>query len=158
MVFWLALMFNFGALVYCNDQPVLTVEVLKAETIHWTTYWYSPGSPSHTDTDCTIYDTSTSCTSTTTGGDPASSTPIYHKQVNLSVMMPDGNVVAMQCHIPPIWSVCFQPNLGVYSAKVNGHNIRLMVPVLKGKPKYNKDGTVQKSAKTGMMEVKFSFR
>jgi hypothetical protein len=72
--------------------------------------------------------------------------------------MPDGNAVPMQCHYAPIWATCFQPELGTYPAKINGHNIHLQVPVLTGKPKYNKDGTVKKPAKTGIQEVKFSFR
>lgn len=81
-----------------KDQPQLTVEVLKAETVHWTTYWHDSGSAGTTTTDCNVY--SASCTSTTQGARPASSTPIYHTQVNVLVKMPDGNTVPMQCHYP----------------------------------------------------------
>jgi hypothetical protein len=141
-----------------KDQPQLTVEVLKAETVHWTTYWRDNGSPGTTTTDCNIYDNSASCTSTTQGARPASNTPIYHTQVNLLVRMPDGNTVAMQCHYPPIWATCFEPQLTSYAAKINGHNIHLLIPVVKGKPKYNKDGSLKQAGKTGTEEVKFSFR
>ena len=146
------------AAAQAKDQPQLTVEVLKAETVHWTTYWQDNGSAGKTSTDCDVYDTSVSCTSTTQGARPASTTPIYHTQVNLLVKMPDGNTVQTQCHYPPIWATCFQPELGAYSAKINGHNIHLLIPVVTGKPKYNKDGTLKKAAKTETEEVKFSFR
>jgi hypothetical protein len=144
--------------VQAKEQRRLTVEVLKAETVHWTTYLHDSGSPGKTTTDCDLYDTSATCTSTTQGARPASTTPIYHTQVNLLVKMPDGNTVAMQCHYPPVWATCFQPELGPYAAKINGHNIHLLIPVVTGKPKYNKDGTLKKEAKTGTEEVKFSFR
>lgn len=141
-----------------KDQPLLTVEVLKAETVHWTTYWHSNGSSGTTTTDCNVYENSVACTSETTGARPASDRPIYHTQVNLLVRMPDGNNVEMQCHYPPIWATCFQPELGRYPAKINGHNIHLLIPVPKGKPKYNKDGTIKEPATVGTEEVKFSFR
>jgi hypothetical protein len=73
----------FAAAGQAKDEPQLTVEVLKAETVHWTTYWHDNGSAGRTTTDCDIYDTSASCTSTTQGARPASTTPIYHTQVNL---------------------------------------------------------------------------
>jgi hypothetical protein len=148
----------FVVAAQAKDQPQLTVKVLQAETVHWTTYWQDNGSAGKTTTDCDIYDNSASCTSTTQGARPASTTPIYHTQVNLLVKMPDGNTVPMQCHYPPIWATCFQPELGAYAAKINGHNIHLQIPVVTGKPKYNKDGTLKKAAKTGTEEVKFSFR
>jgi hypothetical protein len=88
----------------------------------------------------------------------ASATPIYHTQVNLLVKMPDGNTVAMQCHYPPVWATCIEPQLTTYPAKINGHNIHLLIPVVTGKPKYNKDGTLKQPGKTGTEEVKFSFR
>jgi hypothetical protein len=141
-----------------KDQPQLTVEVLKAETVHWTTYWRDNGSAGTTTTDCNVYDNSASCTSTTQGARPASTTPIYHTQVNLLVRMPDGNTVPMQCHYPPVWATCFEPQLTTYTAKINGHNIHLLIPVVTGKPKYNKDGSVKKPGKNGTQEVKFSFR
>ena len=139
-------------------QPQLTVEVLKAETVHWTTYWHDSGSTGRTTTHSDIYDNSATCTLTTTGARPASSTPIYHAQVNLLVKMPDGNAVPMPCQYPPIWAARFQPELGTYPAKINGHNIHLLVPVVTGKPKYSEDGTVKKHAQTRTQEVKFSFR
>jgi hypothetical protein len=141
-----------------KDQPQLTVEVLKAETVHWTTYRHDSGSAGKTTTDCDLYDSSATCTSTTQGARPASTKEIYHTQVNLLVKMPDGNTVPMQCHYPPIWATCLQPELGPYGAKINGHNIHLLIPVVTGKPKYNKDGTLKKAAQTGTHEVKFSFR
>ena len=36
------------------------------------------------------------------------------------------------------WASCVEPQLTTYAAKVNGHNIHLLIPVVKGKPKYNK--------------------
>jgi hypothetical protein len=147
-----------AAAAQAKDKPQLTVEVLQAETVHWTTYWRDNGSAGTTTTDCNLYDTSVSCTSTTEGARPASSTPIYHTQVNLLVKMPDGNTVPMQCHYPPIWATCVQPELGTYAANINGHNIHLLIPVFTGKAKYNNDGTLKKPAKTGIKEVKFSFR
>jgi|SRR6185437_714914 len=148
-------------LALCGDQPKLTVEVLKAETVHWTTYWNTPASSGTTTTNCSGNDdgsnTNVNCTSTTSGQHAASSTPIYHTQVNLLVKMPDGNTLSMQCHTPPIWATCFQPNLGNYSAKINGHNVHLLIEVTDGRPKYNKDGTIKKPAKTKIEEVKFSF-
>ena len=68
------------------------------------------------------------------------------------------STVPMQCHYPPIWASCIQPELGTYTAKINGHNIHLLIPIVTGKPKYNKDGTLKQPAKTGTAEVKFSFR
>src|ERR1035437_5002905 len=62
------------------------------------------------------------CTSQTQGARPPSDRPIYHTQVNLLIRMPDGNNVEVQCHYPPIWATCFQPELGSYPAKINGHN------------------------------------
>jgi hypothetical protein len=147
----------FVASAQSKDQPQLTVEVLKAETVHWTTYMHDDGSAGKTTTDCNLYDNSASCTSTTQGARPASTRPIQHTQVNLLVKMPDGNSVSMQCHYPPIWATCLQPEPGPYSAKINGHNIHLMIPVVKGKPKYNKDGTLKQPAKSETEEVKFSF-
>jgi hypothetical protein len=141
-----------------KDQPELTVEVLKAETVHWTTYLNDNGSAGRTTTNCDIYDSNATCTSTTQGARPASTTPIYHTQVNVLVKMPDGNTVQMQCHYPPVWATCFEPQLTTYPAKINGHNIHLLIPVVTGKPKYNKDGSLKKSGKTGTQEVKFSFR
>ena len=72
--------------------------------------------------------------------------------------MPDGNNVQAQCHVPPIWAACIQPELGNYPAKINGHNVHLLIPVQTGRPKYNKDGTINKPAKIENVEVKFSFR
>jgi hypothetical protein len=72
--------------------------------------------------------------------------------------MPDGNNVEAQCHYPPIWATCFQPELGSYPAKINGHNVHLLLPVVKGKPRYTKDGTIKERAKVETEEVKFSFR
>jgi hypothetical protein len=132
--------------------------VLKAETVHWTTYWHQSGSPGRTITNCDIYETSADCTSETYGARPASDRPIYHTQVNLVVRMPDGNTVEMQCHFPPMWAKCIQPELESYSAKINGHNIHLLIPVVKGRPKYNKDGTIKERGKVATEEVKFSFR
>ena len=126
--------------------------------MHWTTFWTDNGSAGTTNTNCNVGDTYANCTSTTQGARPASSTPIYHTQVNLQVRMPDGGVVAMQCHFPPVWAKCFEPQLGTYAAKINGHNVHLLIPVTTGKPKYNKDGTVKKEAKVGTEEIKFSFR
>jgi hypothetical protein len=148
----------FAAAAQAKDQPQLKVEVVNAETVHWTTYWRDNGSAGTTTTDCSVNDNSASCTSTTQGARPASNTPIYHTQVNLLVKMPDGNTVSMQCHYPPIWATCTQPELGTYAAKINGHNIHLLIPVIIGKPTYNKDGTVKKPAKEGYEEVKFSFK
>jgi len=148
----------FVAAAQAKDQAELTVEVLKAETVHWTTYWHDNGSAGTTTTNCDLYDTTASCTSTTQGARPASSTPIYHTQVNLLVKMPDGTTVPVQCHYPPVWATCFEPKLTTYAAKINGHNIHLLIPVTTGKPKYNKDGTLKKPGKTGIEEVKFSFR
>ena len=68
--------------------------------MHWTTYWHDNGSAGTTTTNCDMYDNSASCTSTTQGSRPASSTPIYHTQVNLLVKMPDGTTVPMQCKRP----------------------------------------------------------
>jgi hypothetical protein len=154
----IAALIAFVAAAQAKDKEQLTVEILKADTVHWTTYWHDNGSAGTTTTDCDLYDTSASCTSTTQGARPASTTPIYHTQVNLLVRMPDGNTVPMQCHYPPIWATCFQPELGTYAANINGHNIHLLMPVVTGKPKYNNDGTLKKPAKTGTQEVKFSFR
>jgi hypothetical protein len=140
-----------------KDHSQMTVAVLKADTVHWTTYWQDNGSAGTTNTNCSANDTSVSCTSTTIGARPASTTPIYHTQVNLLVRMPDGNNVAMQCHTPPVWATCFQPQLGTYAAKINGHNLHLLISVVTGKPKYNKDGTIKKPAKEGTEEVKFSW-
>jgi hypothetical protein len=141
-----------------KDQPLLTVEVLKAETVHWTTYWHTSGSPGTTITDCNIYENSATCNSQTVNAEPDRDRPIHHTQVNLLVRMPDGNNVEMQCHFPPIWATCFQPELGSYKAKINEGNIRLLIPVTKGKPKYNKDGTLKEPARVENEEVKFSFR
>jgi hypothetical protein len=55
----------FVAAAQAKDQLQLTVEVLKAETVHWTTYLHDDGSAGKTTTDCDIYDTNASCTSTT---------------------------------------------------------------------------------------------
>jgi hypothetical protein len=49
----------------------------------------------------------------------------------------------MQCHYPPVWATCFEPQL---------------IPVVTGKPKYNKDGSLKKAGKAGTQEVKFTFR
>lgn len=147
-----------GMAAYTKDQQVLNVEVLKAETVHWTTYWHTEGSPGTTNTDCNVYDNSVSCTSQTTGQRSPSTRPIFHTQVNLLVRMPDGNNIEVQCHVPPLWAVCFQPELGSYPAKINGHNVHLLLPVITGKPKYNKDGTIKDRAKVETEEVKFSFR
>ena len=141
-----------------KDQPILTVEVLKAETVHWTTYSHRSGSSGKTNTDCDVFENSVSCTSQTVGERPPSDRPIYHTQVNLLVRMPDGNNVEMQCHYPPIWATCFQPELGSYSAKINGHNIHILIPVTKDKPNYNKDGAIKQPAKVETEEVKFSLR
>jgi hypothetical protein len=141
-----------------KDQPLLTVEVLKTETVHWTTYLHRNGSSGRTNTDCDVFENSVSCTSETVGERPPSDRPIYHTQVNLLVRMPDGNKVEMQCHYPPVWATCFQPELGSYAAKINGHNIHILIPVTRGKPKYSKDGTIKQSAKVETEEVKFSFR
>jgi hypothetical protein len=154
--------------IVAKNQPLLTVAVLKTETVHWTTYWNSSGSPgkTNTDTDCDVYANSISCssTSTTTGQRAASTFPLAHMQVNILVKMPDGNAVEMQCHSPvylgrrqfPV--LCFEPRLGTYQAAINEHNIHLMIPATVSKPKYNKDGTLKQPAKTGLEEVKFSFR
>jgi len=149
---------SVGVLASTKDQPVLTVEVLKAETVHWTTYLHSEGSAGTTNTDCNIYDNSVSCTSISSGHRSPATRPIYHTQVNLLVKMPDGNNVEVQCHFPPLWATCLQPDLGSYSAKINGHNVHLFIPVVKGRPKYNKDGTIKEHAKVDTEEVKFSFR
>jgi hypothetical protein len=138
-------------LARAKDQPLLTVEVLKAETVHWTTYWPSTA---RARTDCDLYENSIFCNSQNTTSD----TVVYHTQVNLLVKMPDGNNVGMQCHNPPIEATCFQPSLGTYSAKINSHNIHLIIPVTKGKPKYNEDGTLKEPAKVENEEVEFSFR
>ena len=50
----------FVAAAQAKDQPQLTVEVLKAETVHWTTYLHDDGSAGKTTTDCDIYDTNAS--------------------------------------------------------------------------------------------------
>ena len=141
-----------------KDQPQLTVEVLKAETVHWPTYLHDSGSAGKTASNCDIYDNSRSCTSTTQGARPVSTTSNYHTQVNWLVKMPDGNTVLVQCHDPPIWATCFQPGLGTDAAKINRDNIRMLVPVVLGKPKYYRDGTWKKPAKSGTREVKFNFR
>jgi len=141
-----------------KDQPQLTVDVLKAETVHWPTYLHDSGSAGKTTSNCDIYDNSTLCTSTTQGARPVSTTSIYHTQVNLLVKMPDGNTVPMQCHDPPIWATCFPPGPGAYAAKINRDNIHMLVPVVLGKPKYYRDGTLKKPAKSGTQEVKFNFR
>jgi hypothetical protein len=141
-----------------KDQPQLTVEVLKAERVHGTAYWHDSASAGKTTTDCDIYGNSASCTLTTTGAGPASTTPVYHTQSKLLVKMPDGNAVKMQCHYPPIWATCLQTELGTYPAKINGHNLHLKVPVVTGKPKYNNDGTLKKPVKTGIQQAKFCCR
>jgi hypothetical protein len=147
---------------YAKKQPELNVEVFKAETIHWTSYWKDEGSSGTTTTNCSGNDTgsnvSVNCKSETTGARQATSTPIYHTQVNMLVKMPDGNTAPMQCHFPPPWARCFQPQLGTYSAKINNRNIYLMIPQITGKQKYNKDGTLKEAAKTQIVEMKFSFQ
>jgi hypothetical protein len=125
----IAAMSVFVAAAQGKDQPELTVEVLEAETLHLTTYWHDNGSAGTTTTDCNVYDKSASCTSTTQGARPASSTPIYDTQVNLLVKMPDGSTVPMQCHYPPVWATCFEPQLTTYPEKIKGHNIHLLIPV-----------------------------
>lgn len=152
------------ATAQAKDQPQLTVEVLKAETVHWTTYLHDNGSAGTTKTKCDDgYGTGDfSCTSTTEGARPASTKEIYHTQVNLLVKMPDGSTAGAQCQLGTwIWSSetsCVQPQLGPYAAKIDKHGLRLLIPIVTGKPEYNKDGTLKKTAKTGTQEVKFSFR
>ena len=134
-----------------KDEPHLTVEVLKAETVHWTV--------GTTKTDCDLDDSSASCTSTSQRVVPTERIPIVY-QVNLLVRMPDGSTVAVQCHrttsVKSMMTPCQQPEPGTYAAKINDHDIRLLIPVA-GKPQYNKDGS-QKPVKTTVQEVRFSFK
>jgi len=37
-----------------KDQPQLAVEVLKAEMVHWTTYWHDSGSAGKTRPECCL--------------------------------------------------------------------------------------------------------
>jgi len=139
-------------------QSDKTVEVLSASARHWTTYWNDSGSAGTAHTGClTSSDgSSTNCTTTTTGARPASSTPIYHTQVDIVVKMPDGNQVTMQCHFPPIWASCVEPKLGVYPAKIDKHHIEIRFQA-QGRPDYNKDGTIKKEGKIKDEWVKYSF-
>jgi hypothetical protein len=139
-------------------QSAMTVEVLSANTRHWTTYWNDSGSPGTANTNCqTSSDGSnTNCTTTTIGARPASSTPIYHTQVDMMVKMPDGNQVTMQCHSPPIWAICVEPQPGVYQAKIDKHHIEILFQT-QGRPDYNKDGTIKKQGKIKDEWVKYSF-
>lgn len=152
------------AAAQAKDQPQLTVEVLKAETAHWTTSLVDKGSTGTTKTQCSDgYGSGDfSCTSTTEGARPGSTKEIYHTQVNLLIKMPDGSTAEAQCQLGTwIWSSetsCVQPQLGSYAAKIDKHGLRLLIPVVTGKPEYSKNGTLQKLAKTGTQEVKFSFR
>ena len=134
------------------------VDVLSAEATRWTTYVNRRGSSGTTDTTCSggqdggdIH-----CTSETTGGRPASQTPINHIQVDLLVRMPDGNEVKAQCHYPPIWADCVKPEPGTFQAEIDKHNIRLLFQS-RGRPDYNKDGTIKKPGKIKESWVKFSF-
>jgi hypothetical protein len=152
-----------SALILLSILPVLaqspnTVEVLSASTRHWTTYWNDPGSAGTANTNCTTSSdgTNTNCTTTTTGARAASSTPINHTQVDIRVKMPDGNEVVMQCHFPPIWASCVEPQLGVYQAKIDKHHIQIRFQT-QGRPDYNKDGTIKKQGKVKDEWVKYSF-
>jgi len=128
------------------------VEILSAEQKDWTTV--AQGRPGRTDTDCTTVDDKTSCTSDTYGY--RSATTIHHTQVDILVRMPDGNEVKMQCHFPPIWAVCFKPELGAYQAEINKHDVRFLFHT-QGRPDYNRDGTIKKPGKVKEEWVKFSF-
>jgi hypothetical protein len=37
-----------------KTKPQLTVEVLRAETVHWTTYWHDSGSAGKTTPECCL--------------------------------------------------------------------------------------------------------
>ncbi|MGB7437165.1 MAG: hypothetical protein WBR26_11135 [Candidatus Acidiferrum sp.] len=138
-----------------------TVEILSAEETHWTTTLNDPGSPGTgtTKTDCWDYGggvVSCSGTTTTSGATPPSSTAVQHTRVDILVRMPDGNEVKMQCHIPPRWALCSKPPIGPYQAKIDTHSIRIPFEI-KGRPDYNKDGTIKKPGKVEVVWVKFSF-
>lgn len=128
------------------------VEVLSAETATWTDYLNHRGRSGTTDTTCSggqdggdIH-----CTSETTGARPAFQTPINRIRVDLLVKMPDGNVIKAQC------VDCVKPEPGTYQAEIDKHDIRLLFQT-RGRPDYNKDGTIKKPGKIKESWVKFSF-
>jgi hypothetical protein len=139
-----------GAAYAQASRQTHPVEVLSAETTTWTTYFHRR-SASTTNTTCSGDGANVNCTSETTGARPASRTPINHVQVHLLVRMPDGNEVKAQCP-----DDCVKPEPGTYQAEIDKHDIRLLFQT-RGRPDYNKDGTIIKPGKIKESWVKFSF-
>lgn len=139
-----------------KDKHIVQVEVLSAKTRHWTTVWHDDGSPGTQKTDCTSYgDNDATCTTKTEGYRAPSDTPIQHTRVDLQIKMPDGSTVTTQCHYPPVWATCFEPQSGTYDARIDKHSIHLLIP-MQGRPEYNSDGTLKKAGKISETEIKLA--
>lgn len=139
------------AAAVAKDQPQLTVEVLKAETVHPTIRTSK--------SDCDLGDASASCSSSIERAEPPERIPTIYR-VNLLVRMPDGSTVEAECRrttsLISMMTPCEQPKPGTYPAKINAHAIRLQIPV-QVKPEYKRDGTLKKAPESKTQEVTFSF-
>lgn len=70
--------------------------------------------------------------------------------------VPDGNEVVMQCHFPPIWATCVEPQVRIYQAKIDKHHIQIWFQT-QDRPDYTKDGTLKKQGQIKEEWVKYSF-
>jgi hypothetical protein len=155
------LLLMFAASAMAKDKHIVQVQVVSAETRHWTTTLHDDGSPGTQKTDCSSYgDNDATCTTKTEGYRAPSDKVVPHTQVDIEIKMPDGTSVKAQCRLGTwIWSSttsCVEPPTGKYDAQVEKHGIRLLIPV-QGRPEYNIDGTLKGAGKVSQTEIKFGF-
>jgi hypothetical protein len=128
------LLFMSAVAAMAKDKRIVKVEVISANTRHWTTISHDDGSTGTQKTDCTSYDDNdATCTIKIPNDRAPSDTPIHHVQVDLEIKMPDGTSVRAHCRVGTwIWSsvtTCVEPSLGKYDAMIEKHDLRLLIPV-----------------------------
>lgn len=126
------LLFISAVAAMAKDRRIVQVEVISANTRHWTTISHDDERPGTEKTGCSSYgDNDAACTTKTEGA--PSDTPIHHVQVDLEIKMPDGKSVRAHCRVGTwIWSSvtsCVEPSLGKYDAMIEKRSLRLLIPV-----------------------------
>jgi len=152
------LMFVAVPMLAGETVTAVTVEVLAASTKEWSSSYTIPGSSGTTETSCSANDSTMNCTSQTIGRTADIHSTWNHWIVTARIKMPDGSIVLASCYLNFRWNFCAEPSAGQYQAKVGKHDIRLLIPVQKKRPEYNRDGTLKKPAEYTTREVKFNLR
>ena len=126
------LLFISAVAAMAKDRRIVQVQVISANTRHWTTISHDDGRPGTRKTGCSSYGGNDATSAPKSEGTP-SDTPIHHVQVDLEIKMPDGTSVRAHCRVGTwIWSSvtsCVEPSLGKYDAMIEKHSLRLLIPV-----------------------------